>query len=429
MSSKDLEDLQKHTEEMQDIISAPPAWLVRWGIVLFFAIMVLIISLSVFIRYPEIVKAPLKVNSSDSPKPVVSKISGKLVKLLVNEDDEVVVDQSLAYIESTANHGKVLNLLANLKEMQFQLLENNSINNIVFNQADNIEYGELQAAYQAFFQEYLSYKSAIDDGFYLQKRSYLQKDLISLSQQQEQLNATKLLQQRDFELAEAEYEMHKKLVEARVETQAEFRQAESTYLSKKYPLVQTETSLITANTNYLGKQKEILELDNQIVEAKSKFIQALNSLISQAEDWKSKYILSASQAGVLTYVGIVQENQVLTAGQEVFYVNPGSEEFFGEMAIPQRNMGKVREGQRVLVKLKSYPYEEYGILNGTISYINEVPYRDSVFISRVYFNNIKLSNFKKEVKLKNGMTADAEIITEDASLFSRVTMNITKMLK
>jgi HlyD family secretion protein len=32
------------------------------------------------------------------------------------------------------------------------------------------------------------------------------------------------------------------------------------------------------------------------------------------------------------------------------------------MAIPQDNMGKVKTGQEVLVKLKSYPYEEYGIL-------------------------------------------------------------------
>jgi len=87
-----------------------------------------------------------------------------------------------------------------------------------------------------------------------------------------------------------------------------------------------------------------------------------------------RYILSASQAGKFTYVSIVQENQVFTAGQEVFYVNPGSEEFFDEMAIPQNNMGKVNEGQKVLVKLKSYPYEEYGMLTGTISYINEVPY-------------------------------------------------------
>jgi len=273
MSSKDLEELHEHTEEIQDIITAPPAWLVRWGIVLFFAIMVLIISLSAFIRYSEIVKASLKINSPNSPKPVVSKVSGKLVKLLVNENDEVVVDQSLAYIESTANHDKVLHLLANLKEMQFRLLRSNTINNIVFDQAANIEFGELQSAYQTFFQEYLSYKSAIDDGFYLQKKTYLQKDLIYLAQQQEQLNATKLLQQRDFELAEAEYGMHKRLVEAKVETQAEFRQAESTYLSKKYPLVQTETSLIAASTNYSAKQKEILELDNQIVESKSKFIQ------------------------------------------------------------------------------------------------------------------------------------------------------------
>jgi hypothetical protein len=30
----------------------------------------------------------------------------------------------------------------------------------------------------------------------------------------------------------------------------------------------------------------------------------------------------------------------------------------------QNNMGKVKEGQEVLVKLKSYPFEEYGMIRG-----------------------------------------------------------------
>jgi HlyD family secretion protein len=62
----------------------------------------------------------------------------------------------------------------------------------------------------------------------------------------------------------------------------------------------------------------------------------------------------------------------------VFYVNPGNEAFFGEMTITQNNMGKVKEGQEVLVKLRSYPFEEYGMIRGKIKYIAEVPYKDSV---------------------------------------------------
>ena len=192
--------------------------------------------------------------------------------------------------------------------------------------------------------------------------------------------------------------------------------------------MQTESALITNNNNYAAKQSDILELDNQLQEEKAKFLQALNSLISSAEDWKSKYVLTASQSGKISFAGIVQENQVLAPNQEVFYVNPGNEQFFGEMTIPQSSMGKVKEGQEVLVKLKSYPFEEYGMIRGRIKYIAEVPYKDSVFISRVDFKINKFSDLKRPIHLKQGMTADAEIITQNATLMQRLGRSIFKVI-
>jgi multidrug efflux pump subunit AcrA (membrane-fusion protein) len=428
MSIVDQELLQQHTEEIQDIISIPPNWLLRWGIILFFSILLLIIVLSAFIRYPDIVKTTLRIDSPNSPKPVTSKTSGKLIKLLVNENEQVVTGQALAYLESTANHKNVLALLDNLKVLQKDIRENNEIKNTIFSQSNIAELGELQTAYQTFSQQYLSYKSAINKGFFLKKKSYLERDLTSLTETQQQLNTEKQIQERNFELANDEYEMHKKLVNAKVETQAELRQEESKYLSKKNSLIQINSLLISGSTNYSDKQKEILEIDNQIAETKFQFLQALNSLISQFENWKSLYVLSASQNGKLAYAGIIQENQALLINQEVFYINPGNENFFGEMTIPQTSMGKVKEGQKVYIKLKSYPYEEYGVLIGVINTINEVPYRDSVFISHVNIKSTKLSG-EKEAKLKTGMKADAEIITEDASLLSRITRNIIKMFR
>lgn len=418
-----------HTDDMQDIITTVPSWLLRWGITLFFSILVLIVGLAALIRYPDIVKSELKIDSPNSPKPVVSKISGKLVKLLVKENETVKAGEPLAYLESTANHDKVLNLLANLKELQMLVLQSKPVSNIYFNRADNLQFGELQSAYQVFFQEYLAYKSSIENGFDLKKKAYLQKDLTDLTRQKQQLDAQKNIQQKDLKLASDEYEMHKKLTQQKVETSAELRQEESKFLAKKSPLIQTESALITANNNYSAKEKEILELDNQIIEEKSKFLQALNSLISQAEDWKSKYVLTSSQAGKLSYSGIVQENQVLAPNQEVFYVNPGNEEFFGEMAIPQNSMGKVREGQVVLIKLKSYPFEEYGMLKGRIKYIADVPYKDSVFISKVDFTIKNSSDMKKPIHLKQGMMANAEIVTQDATILQRIYRSFISVTK
>jgi len=139
-------------------------------------------------------------------------------------------------------------------------------------------------------------------------------------------------------------------------------------------------------------------------------------------------VLSASQQGKLSYAGMIQENQVLNASQDVFYIDPGNEAFFGEMTIPQNNMGKIKEGQEVLVKLRSYPFEEYGMIRGRIKYIADVPYKDSVYISKVDFKIANSSDLKKPIHLKQGMMADAEIITEKATILQRLTRSFFKAL-
>lgn len=71
----------------------------------------------------------------------------------------------------------------------------------------------------------------------------MQEDLTNLSKEQQQLLNEKSIEQRDFSLAQQEFDMHKKLQEGKVETQAEFRQEESKYLAKKSPLDSVRESL------------------------------------------------------------------------------------------------------------------------------------------------------------------------------------------
>lgn len=418
----------RHSDDMQDIITAPPGWLLRWGITLFFCILVLIVGLSAIIKYPDIVKTQLKINAIDAPKAIVAKVPGKLSNLLVRDNQIVTAGQPLAYLESTANHQDVLKLIEHLQQLQKQVSTGKEVDVSFFDNHTIPNIGELQPAYQTFTQSLLTYQASLNSGFYAKKKSFLQRDLISFDKQKSQLTTQKALQQRDLKIAGEEYEMNKKLEQEKAETPAELRAAESKYLSKQSPLVQTDAALITAASNQDAKQKEILELDNQTIEEKSKFIQALNSLISQAMDWKNKYMLCASQNGKVSFAGIIQQNQVLQAGQEVFYINPNNGNFFGEMAIPQVNMGKVKENQEVLIKLHSYPFEEYGMIRGRISNINDVPYKDSVFLSRVNFNLKSTTDLKRPVHLKQGMMADAEIITEDATILKRITRNLLKVM-
>ncbi len=416
----------RHSDDVQDIITATPSCLLRWGITVFFTVLVMLLSLCACVKYPDVVKTPLRITSTEASRPVVPKMSGRIIRILAKDGEPVQAGQSLAFLESTADHVQVLALSSKLNTLQRQELS--SINPTVLNQIKSNRLGELQGAYQTFLHEMLNYRAATDQGSWQQKKQYLKQEMHDLDAQITQLNKQKRIQQEDLDLATDEYAMHKQLAVKKVETTAEFRQQESRYLAKKASLVQLEGLLISANTNKLTKQKEILELNNQIKDESAKFSQALNSLISQVDDWESKYVLTSPQIGKLAFAGIVQPNQVMEVGKAVFYVSSGNGSYFGEIHIPQDNMGKIQAGQKVLVKLKSYPFEQYGMLTGSVKYIADVPYNDSIFMAKVALKDHQLSFENKQIILKEGLLADAEIITEDATLLQRFTRNITKAM-
>ncbi|MNL15010.1 hypothetical protein D3C87_1359730 [compost metagenome] len=91
-------------------------------------------------------------------------------------------------------------------------------------------------------------------------------------------------------------------------------------------------------------------------------------------------------------------------------------------------MGKVKTGQRTLVKMRSFPFEQYGLIRGKVNYISDVAFKDSVFIAKIGFERFENKDPEHRIVLKNGMQADAEIITEESSLLQRFMRNITKML-
>ncbi|QPH41236.1 HlyD family secretion protein [Pedobacter endophyticus] len=419
------ETIYQNSEEVHEIITAVPSWILRWGITLIFVILISIILLSAFIEYPDVVKTSLKVNSLNSPKTVLAKQNGKLTALLVKNGETVKQSQPLAYFETTANPDDVLHINKHLKVFQENLLNNT---NKFSDLPTGLNLGELQAAYQNFYQQYLRYQSTQNNGYYLNRMAFLEKDLKDIIALKNQIIKQQKTQKLEYANQEAEYKAYQKLYKNKVISRSEFAQQENKYLAAKYPLQQSETALLNNASNYSAKEKELLDLKHTIAEEQSKFVQALNQAINESDNWIMQYILIAPVGGKLTFAGIIQENQNVTAGQEVFIVNPGNADFFGEIQIPQYNMGKVKLGERTLVKLRSYPFEQYGMIRGKLTYISDVAYRDSVFIAKVSFEEFENKDSNRKIVLKNGMQADAEIITEESSLLQRFFRNMTKML-
>ena len=419
------EIIYQNSEEVNEIITAVPAWILRWGTTLIFAILSSIILLSALIDYPDVVKTSLKVNSLNAPKAVLAKQSGKLTALLVEDGQMVIANQSLGYFESTADPENVLQLSKQLKDFQSTILKKV---NQTFALPTNLNLGELQSSYQSFYQQYLQYQSTQQNGYYVNRIAFLTRDLMNISALKNQILEQEKIQKLEYANQEQEYKAYQKLFKNKVISRSEFNEQENKFLSAKYPLQQTETAILNNASSYAAKEKELLDIKHTIAEEQAKFVQALNQYITESDNWILQHVLRAPLAGKLSFAGIVQQNQNVTSGQEIFIVNPGNASFFGEIQIPQYNMGKIREGELALVKLRSFPFEQYGMIRGRLSYISDVAYRDSIFIAKVSFETFENKDSKRKIVLKNGMQADVEIITEESSLLQRFFRNITKML-
>ena len=45
------------SSEVNEVLSQPPSWLVRWGITVFFFVLLILLGVSGFVEYPDLVKA------------------------------------------------------------------------------------------------------------------------------------------------------------------------------------------------------------------------------------------------------------------------------------------------------------------------------------------------------------------------------------
>jgi HlyD family secretion protein len=416
------------SEEVQEIISNKPSFLIRWGILIFLFILLLIVFACWFIQYPVLINTKAKLTSINAPKEVITKTSGKLVKLFAKEGEQTNHGSVLGYIESTANPVEIFTISNNIDTSQILLMNNRIVDIFPFLNCSYQNLGELQPSYQIFKESYNNFQAYLSGGFYLKKISMLNKDLTFIQKLHDNLLEQKALITEDLNLSQKNYNANKILYDDKVIADGEFRNESSKLITKKFTLPQINSSIINNEAQQNEKQKEITELQNTIAQQKYIFIQALNTFKSQIEDWKFKYLLISPIDGKIAFATFLQENQQLQINQIVCFINPENAEYYAEIYIPQTNLGKVRIGQEVLLKFDSYPFQEYGSVFGKINFISNIN-TDGGYLAIVILPNGLNTSFRKQVQFRDGLTAQVEIITQNMRLLQRFYYNIINQIK
>nr|WKN34021.1 HlyD family efflux transporter periplasmic adaptor subunit [Tunicatimonas sp. TK19036] len=105
--------------------------------------------------------------------------------------------------------------------------------------------------------------------------------------------------------------------------------------------------------------------------------------------------------------------------KSVITVYPPILKMYTKLYLPSTSIGKVEEGQRVLIKLDAYPVEDFGMLEGVITALGETPLNDK-YQAEVRLSRGLVTTEGKKIPQQYVLTGKTEVILRDKSIFSRV---------
>ena len=425
-----LEEIELRSEEVQEILTKVPHWMIRWGNVLFLFLILLLFALSWIIKYPDVVISEVILTTENPPQKEYAKVTGKIDTIFVSDSDNVSDQQPLAILENTANYKDVFFLKSIIDTIQIQK------HSFYFpiDELPILFLGEIDAAYSTFETNYIQYVLNKELKPFTNVALANKTTTSELNRQLRNLRAQKVLHKQELEFKKKDLSRSQILFEKGViseqnyETkQLEYLQAERIYKNMVSSISQLREAI--SNSENTSKGTEISSIREEKVLLK-KVIQSFNQLQKSIKDWEIKYVLSSKMDGNVSFLNYWSENQTVNQGDLVFTIIPNvNSSFIAKLKTPAQNLGKVKVEQNVNIKLHNYPDYEFGVLKGTVTTISKISNKDGFYTIDVSLPETLITSYNKEIEFKQEMQGVAEIITEDLRLIERVFYQFKKIFK
>jgi hypothetical protein len=425
--------IELRSEEFQEVLGSVPHWILRWGITVLALVVVILLSSSAIIKYPDVIPAQIVLTGSIPPATILARTSGKLKELFVTDNQTVKAGDYLAVIENSAKTEDILfleNYLSSLNHLD------GGSSDLSRSSPPQGDFGALQSLYSSFYttlSEYLEYLRLL---YHPQKVDITKERIIQYEQQYRNLQNQQKIIIEQSKLAEKQYQRDSLSYSKGTISNEEIEQSRSKYLQSRLTEENVQSSLQNIQIQIAQLEESLLDISQQDTERLNRLQSQLRSHISQLKSeiqaWKLSYVLTAPLDGTITFTNYWTVNQNVNAGGDVFTVIPHNHEVIGKALLPVARSGKVKAGQKVNIRLENFPDHEYGILRGRIENISLVPSQTNqtlYYTVEISIPNGLITTYKKELPLLPNMHGRAEIITEDISLLERFILPVKKILK
>ena len=422
---KNENNIEVLNEEIQEILGTPPGWILRFGTLIFLIVIVILIWLSYWIQYPDVVVSEIIVSFNDPPSKLISTKSGYLNKLHVVHNQKVKKGQLLISYNSEANYQDVLSLYEKL--LQVKQTNQSSILSLSF--SENYSIGELQKYLFQFLDKQNQYSLRVKGISEVTNKSDKQKQISSLENGIEySINLRDNLAVQ-IENTQIQLKNEEAMVKMDKLSQSELNKTRDKLTVLSSNLNATEAEIKDKQFKISNLRSDLVNLSVSSEKGREVALSEMNAAFvqfkSNVSQWISSHLIISPTDGTVQVT-----NKFLKSGQYVnkdepllIIIPPQSNKMKGIMNVPFNESGNIKRNQLVLVRLNSYPSSKFGIIQGKVASSSSIALEeDEKLVSpvTVYFENGLVTTTGYKVSTKKELSGMARIITQNKRFIQRL---------
>ena len=162
---------------------------------------------------------------------------------------------------------------------------------------------------------------------------------------------------------------------------------------------------------------------------------SLKEQIQKADKRSQLVTLTAPVDSVVLEIAKLSTGSIAQAAQTFFTLVPLNVTLEAEAQIDAVDVGYIKIGHPVHVKIDAFPYQKHGSIDATLRTISEDAFRAEpasgqsgapYYLARINLSKTQLTNMKDGTRLMPGMTLSAEIVVGRRSVMSYLAWPLTK---
>jgi multidrug resistance efflux pump len=159
------------------------------------------------------------------------------------------------------------------------------------------------------------------------------------------------------------------------------------------------------NNLKLARQRDQAVIRERIAELNKRLLES-RTLVPGVRYEDDKALYTSTVDGVVTNIHI-QRGTIINPGAPLFTMVRNTAPLEAHVMVQNRDIGKIRRGQKVQIKYFAYPTQDYGVQTGSITEISAKPVSNEPGKPSLYLVNVALE--RETVTGLNGVTRALEI--------------------